>query len=91
MRIALFADLHSNLEALQACLRHAARHGVRRYAFLGDLVGYGFRGPPDWRVRYRRQDTHRYFSARGTAGQTAYPFSPTLEEMSTQIGDSAYR
>lgn len=41
MRIALLADVHSNLEALQACLAHARRQGVDRVAFLGDLVGYG--------------------------------------------------
>jgi diadenosine tetraphosphatase ApaH/serine/threonine PP2A family protein phosphatase len=39
--IALFADVHSNLEALQACLKHARASGARRFAFLGDLVGYG--------------------------------------------------
>lgn len=41
MIIALLADLHGNLEALEACLRHAADRGVGRHAFLGDLVGYG--------------------------------------------------
>ena len=41
MVIALLADIHSNLEALQACLRHAREHGAERFAFLGDLVGYG--------------------------------------------------
>jgi diadenosine tetraphosphatase ApaH/serine/threonine PP2A family protein phosphatase len=41
MRIALFADIHSNLEALNACLVHARSHGAERFAFLGDLVGYG--------------------------------------------------
>ena len=41
MRIALLADIHSNLEALQACLAHARREGVERYVFLGDLLGYG--------------------------------------------------
>lgn len=40
MRIALLADVHSNLEALNACLAHARREGARHYAFLGDLVGY---------------------------------------------------
>jgi diadenosine tetraphosphatase ApaH/serine/threonine PP2A family protein phosphatase len=40
-KIALLADLHSNLEALQACLRHATRQGAVQYGFLGDLVGYG--------------------------------------------------
>lgn len=39
-RIAIFADLHSNLEALEACLSHAQDHGVKRYVFLGDIVGY---------------------------------------------------
>ncbi len=41
MRTALLADIHSNLEALQACLAHARREGVDRFAFLGDLLGYG--------------------------------------------------
>ncbi len=41
MPIALLADIHSNLEALRACLVHARSRGVTRYAFLGDLVGYG--------------------------------------------------
>ncbi len=41
MKLALFADVHSNLEALTACLAHAQGLGADRYAFLGDLVGYG--------------------------------------------------
>jgi len=41
VKLALFADIHSNLEALTACLEHAARLGAERHAFLGDLVGYG--------------------------------------------------
>ena len=41
MKLALFADVHSNLEALTACLAHARVMGAERYAFLGDLVGYG--------------------------------------------------
>lgn len=39
--LALFADIHSNLEALRACLKHARASGATRFAFLGDLVGYG--------------------------------------------------
>lgn len=39
-RIALFADLHSNLEAFEACLAHAQENGATRYVFLGDIVGY---------------------------------------------------
>jgi diadenosine tetraphosphatase ApaH/serine/threonine PP2A family protein phosphatase len=41
MKLALFADIHSNLEAITACLVHARALGAERYAFLGDLVGYG--------------------------------------------------
>jgi len=39
--IALLADIHANLEALEACLKHAAEAGARRHVFLGDFVGYG--------------------------------------------------
>ncbi len=41
MKLALFADVHANLEALEACLAHAEEAGAERHAFLGDLVGYG--------------------------------------------------
>jgi diadenosine tetraphosphatase ApaH/serine/threonine PP2A family protein phosphatase len=39
-RLALFADVHANREALAACLAHARREGFDRAVFLGDLVGY---------------------------------------------------
>jgi diadenosine tetraphosphatase ApaH/serine/threonine PP2A family protein phosphatase len=38
---ALFADVHSNLPALEACLRHAREQRATQFAFLGDLIGYG--------------------------------------------------
>lgn len=38
---ALLADIHSNLEALEACLVHARAAGATRFVLLGDLVGYG--------------------------------------------------
>lgn len=41
MKLALLADVHANLQALDACLAHARTQGAQRYAFLGDLVGYG--------------------------------------------------
>ena len=41
MMLAILSDIHANLEALTACLAHAARRGATDYAFLGDLVGYG--------------------------------------------------
>lgn len=53
VRIALLSDIHANLEALEACLEHAA-NGARaeRLVFLGDLVGYGADpGPVVERVR----------------------------------------
>ena len=40
MQTAIFADIHSNLEALQACLAHARVQGADRFACVGDLVGY---------------------------------------------------
>ena len=41
MKIAILSDIHSNLEALRACLAHAKREGAGTHVFLGDLVGYG--------------------------------------------------
>lgn len=41
MILALLSDIHGNLEALNACLKHARNAGAKRFAFLGDLVGYG--------------------------------------------------
>lgn len=40
MKLALLADIHSNLEALDACMKHARQHGAERFAFIGDIVGY---------------------------------------------------
>lgn len=39
--IALLADIHSNLPALEAVLAELARHGVDHGMVLGDIVGYG--------------------------------------------------
>lgn len=41
MRLALMSDIHSNIEALQACMDHAQGQGIDQWAFLGDMVGYG--------------------------------------------------
>ncbi|BCU76354.1 metallophosphoesterase family protein [Luteolibacter sp. LG18] len=40
MRIALFGDIHANLEALDAVLADAAAQGVTDYVCMGDVVGY---------------------------------------------------
>lgn len=41
MKLALLSDIHSNRQALDACLQHARHQGAEHFAFLGDLVGYG--------------------------------------------------
>jgi diadenosine tetraphosphatase ApaH/serine/threonine PP2A family protein phosphatase len=46
--IALFADIHANRQAFEACLAAARRHGAERYVLLGDYVGYG--ADPEWTV-----------------------------------------
>lgn len=38
---ALIADVHSNIEALEAVLADARELGAERFVFLGDMVGYG--------------------------------------------------
>jgi len=40
MRIALFGDIHANLEALEAVLKDAAEQGCTDYVCMGDIVGY---------------------------------------------------
>lgn len=40
MRIALFGDIHANLEALEAVLDDASQQGVDDYVCMGDIVGY---------------------------------------------------
>jgi diadenosine tetraphosphatase ApaH/serine/threonine PP2A family protein phosphatase len=41
MKLALLADVHANLQALDACLADARARGATHHAFLGDMVGYG--------------------------------------------------
>ena len=48
MLIALFADIHANRQAFDACLAQAREFGAQRYVLLGDFVGYG--ADPDWAV-----------------------------------------
>jgi diadenosine tetraphosphatase ApaH/serine/threonine PP2A family protein phosphatase len=58
MLLAILTDLHANQEALSACLAHAQSQRAGRYAFLGDLVGYG--ADPESVL-----DTVMQFAARG--------------------------
>ena len=41
MRQAILSDLHSNIEALRACVEHATSQGAKQFVCLGDCVGYG--------------------------------------------------
>lgn len=40
MKYAIFADIHANLEALEAVLQHARSSGCDKFVCLGDIVGY---------------------------------------------------
>lgn len=40
MKIAIFGDIHANLEALQTVLRDAEEQGCASHVCLGDIVGY---------------------------------------------------
>jgi diadenosine tetraphosphatase ApaH/serine/threonine PP2A family protein phosphatase len=44
--IALFADIHANRQAFEACLADARRNNADSFVFLGDYVGYG--ADPEW-------------------------------------------
>ena len=55
MKIALIADIHGNLDALQAVLRHARNHGASQTILnLGDLTGYG--PHPEQVVQWSKND-----------------------------------
>ena len=41
MKLAIFSDVHGNLEALEAVLAHAAKQGAGFHLCLGDVIGYG--------------------------------------------------
>lgn len=41
MRYAVFSDVHSNLEAFRKVLDSFEKSRVDKYAFIGDIVGYG--------------------------------------------------
>ncbi len=46
MRLAIFADIHANRQAFEACLEAARARGAERMVCLGDIVGYG--ADPEW-------------------------------------------
>jgi diadenosine tetraphosphatase ApaH/serine/threonine PP2A family protein phosphatase len=44
--LAMFADIHANRQAFEACLDAAHARGAERMILLGDYVGYG--ADPEW-------------------------------------------
>jgi diadenosine tetraphosphatase ApaH/serine/threonine PP2A family protein phosphatase len=48
VHLAIFADIHANRKAFEACLEAARARGAERLVLLGDYVGYG--GDPEWTV-----------------------------------------
>lgn len=70
MTIALLSDIHSNREALSACLAHAKDHGADQFVLLGDFVGYG--ADPVWVVDTVMQMVHQgAIALRGNHDQAA--------------------
>ncbi|WP_461207313.1 metallophosphoesterase family protein [Clostridium sp. DL1XJH146] len=41
MKVAIFSDIHGNLEALQEVIKDIKSRGIEKIFCLGDLVGYG--------------------------------------------------
>ena len=41
MKLAVLADIHANLHALEAVLEDARKRGADKFLCLGDIVGYG--------------------------------------------------
>lgn len=54
-RIAIFGDIHANLEALEAVLADATSQGCNDYICMGDIVGYNA-NPADCLERIRAMD-----------------------------------
>ena len=82
MRALIVSDIHSNLEALEAVLRHAAANGgFDRIWCLGDVVGYG----PDPSAILRRL---REFELVAVAGNHDYAAAGVID--ATDFNGAAY-
>jgi predicted phosphodiesterase len=55
MRIAIFSDIHANLEALEAVLRDAEEQKCTHFVCLGDVVGYNA-NPHECLLRVQEMD-----------------------------------
>jgi predicted phosphodiesterase len=67
MRYLVLSDVHSNLEALQACLERGSAAGFDRILCCGDIVGYG----PNPREVMDLMDRVEVFSIRGNHDRVA--------------------
>jgi diadenosine tetraphosphatase ApaH/serine/threonine PP2A family protein phosphatase len=84
MLIAVLTDLHANREALTACLEHAQQRHAERYAFLGDLVGYG--ADPGWVV-----DTVMEYMQRDAIAVLGNHDTAVAHEQRNQMHSEAYQ
>ncbi|MBI3312971.1 MAG: metallophosphoesterase family protein [Candidatus Omnitrophica bacterium] len=41
MLLAIFSDIHANLEALETAVSYTERHEIKKWVVLGDTLGYG--------------------------------------------------
>ncbi|WP_456385074.1 metallophosphoesterase family protein [Desulfolithobacter sp.] len=74
MRLAIFADIHANLEALVAVLDDAAGRCIHRYFCLGDIVGYG--PDPNGCIELIRSLPGANFLAGNHDGAATWRYSP---------------
>ncbi|MCP3891221.1 MAG: metallophosphoesterase [Desulfobulbaceae bacterium] len=95
MRLAVFADIHGNLEALQAVMLDWKEQRIDRYICLGDVVGYG--ANPNECVEFVRSLPNNItllgnHDAAATWGETPYGMSQgaqraifwTMEKLTTE-------
>ena len=86
MKLALLADVHANLPALEACLAHAQQQGATRIALLGDLIGYGPHPHPHEVIgRCRALPWGSDLVLTDSAGDLAFPIEKAWEFDSTKL------
>ena len=59
----ILSDIHSNMEALNACIDVASKEGYDRLACLGDFVGYGPNPNEvvEWAIEQKKRDSSAVF------------------------------
>lgn len=79
VKIALIADIHSNLEALTAVLADIDKHGIKDIISLGDNIGYG----PDPIETILTLYKHNIFSLQGNHDFAV--FTPKIFDEASEI------